>query len=71
MFALEKVISGSSDLEYGQDGYYFMHTGEVSFGEQAQTVATKLKELGHLETDVIDKLTVPQATKIHICAGPL
>ncbi|KAJ5635347.1 uncharacterized protein N7484_008660 [Penicillium longicatenatum] len=71
VFALDKIISGSSDLEYGQDGYYFVHTGEVSFGEQAQIVATKLKELGQLETDAIDELSVAQATEIHPYAGLL
>ncbi|KAJ5611899.1 hypothetical protein N7528_009004 [Penicillium herquei] len=71
VFALDRVIIGSPDLQYGKDGYYFVHTGEVSFGEQAQVVATKLTELGKLETDAIDELTVPQATEIHPYAGLL
>jgi nucleoside-diphosphate-sugar epimerase len=71
VFTLGKVISGSSAIEYGQDGYYFVQTGEVCFREQAQAVATKLQQLGKLDTDAIDELTVPQATEIHPYAGLL
>ncbi|KAL2867466.1 NAD(P)-binding protein [Aspergillus lucknowensis] len=70
-FVLEKVLNGSSDLQFGQDGYYFVQTGEVSFKQQAQAAATKLKELGKLETDTVDELTVAQATEIHPYAGLL
>ncbi|KAF4767816.1 hypothetical protein HAV15_009317 [Penicillium sp. str.  len=71
VFVLDKIITGSSDIEYGQDGYYFVQTGEVSFREQAQAVATKLQQLGKLDTDAIDELSVPQATEIHPYAGLL
>ncbi|KAJ5699688.1 hypothetical protein N7536_002701 [Penicillium majusculum] len=71
VFVLDKIITGSSDIEYGKDGYYFVQTGEVSFREQAQAVATKLQQLGKLDTDAIDELSVPQATEIHPYAGLL
>ena len=48
-----------------------MQTGELSFREQAQAIATKLEELGKLETDLIDELTVAQATELHPYAGIL
>lgn len=71
VFVLGKVFAGSLDLGYGLDGYYFVQTGELSFREQAQAIATKLKELGKLETDLIDELTVAQATVLHHYAGIL
>ncbi|KAK3292858.1 uncharacterized protein B0H64DRAFT_363024 [Chaetomium fimeti] len=71
VFVLARALADSPDLAYGLDGYYFVQTGEVSFREQAQAVATKLKQLGKLETDPIDELTVPQATELHPYAGLL
>lgn len=71
VFVLGKVLADSPDVAYGLEGYYFVQTGEVSFREQAQAVATKLKQLGRLKTDPIDELTAPQATELHPYAGLL
>ncbi|KAI2602120.1 hypothetical protein GGR54DRAFT_536642 [Hypoxylon sp. NC1633] len=71
VFVLGKILNESRGISYGKDGYYFVQTGEVSFREQAQAVATKLNQLGKLETDAIDELTVAKATEIHPYAGLL
>lgn len=64
-FLLGKVMTESSELGYGLDGYYMVEAGQVRFRDQVQAVATKLKGLGKIETDAIDNLTVAQATEIH------
>lgn len=55
-------ISGQG---YGQEGYYFVQTGELSFYEQADVIAQELHKIGAIQSKDVDHLNEKQALSLH------
>ncbi|RPA95566.1 NAD(P)-binding protein [Choiromyces venosus 120613-1] len=66
----EALKSGGGRAVWGPEGYYFVESGEIIWGELSKSLAAKLKAQGLLETENVASISTADAASLHPY-GPL
>ena len=66
VFVAKEALKGKDGkLEYGKGAYYFIGSGDGTFADQAELVASDLVSLGALKSEEVVSIDGEAATKLH------